>query len=86
MANQRQILAALLPGEGQLDLAQIRLSGNQRLQIENHQGVIAYSQEQIKIATKCGLVIIRGQELEILHVDRETMNLSGRIDCLEFGP
>jgi len=85
MDDLRQLAATFLPGEGQLNLAQIRITGNEKMAVENHQGIISYSDGHIKISTKDGLLSVWGKELEILHVDREVMELVGKIERLEFG-
>jgi sporulation protein YqfC len=85
MTNLYRRAAAILPGEGQLSLAHIKLVGNTLLEVENHQGVIAYSAQQVQLSLKESILVVTGEDLEIQRLDREVIHLNGRIDNLRFG-
>ena len=57
-------------------------SGEHRVLIENHQGVAAYGQNQILVNVKFGSVCICGCGLEMMHMTKEQLIVTGRIDSV----
>lgn len=74
-----------LPKDIILDLPRITLVGNLQLYIENHRGLIEYSNQRIRIYTKNGIMRIMGKNLVIKTVIREEIIVVGLIEHIEFG-
>jgi sporulation protein YqfC len=60
------------------------LAGDRRLLIEHHQGVSAYSRENICIKVKFGLLQVCGCGLELVRMTREQLVIRGRIDAVNL--
>lgn len=60
----------------------VEISGEHRVLIENHQGVAAYGQNKILVNVKFGSVCICGCSLEMMHMTRERLIVTGRIDSV----
>lgn len=58
----------------------VELSGDRRVLIENHLGIMGYSTERILVKVKYGCVCICGCGLTILRMSREQLVIRGRID------
>lgn len=58
----------------------IEMSGNRRVLIENHHGVMEYGTERISIVVKFGKVVITGAEMEICYMSRQQLIITGCID------
>ena len=71
-----------LEGENIPGRSLVEIAGNERVLIENHLGVKAYSREKICICVKFGLVNIIGCSLELCHMTREQLIITGRIDAI----
>lgn len=62
----------------------VELTGQSRLLIENHQGVLSYAPKEIKIKVSYGCVIITGDNLQLMEMSRVKLAICGRIDCLQL--
>ena len=62
----------------------VELAGQRRLLIENHQGVLSYAPNEIKIKVSYGCVIITGATLQLMEMSRVKLAICGRIDCLQL--
>lgn len=71
-----------LPHEVLLDLPRITLVGNVQLYIENHRGVIAYDENQVRLAVKGGEIVVSGEELHIKNLLEEELLIKGLIKGL----
>lgn len=72
-----------LPADA-LGLTKLSLCGRSRLLVENHRGIIAYSDAVCEI--DCGTVklVVRGDGLTLKAMDGRDMLICGRIIALEF--
>jgi sporulation protein YqfC len=66
-----------LPGQSLVEIA-----GDRRLLIENHCGVKEYSRERIGVKVKFGQINVCGSCLELRHMTRHQLLISGRIDAV----
>ena len=57
----------------------LELTGENRLLIENHHGVLAYSLEEIQIKVSYGKISVIGKNLKIMQMSREQLAIVGRI-------
>lgn len=62
----------------------IEISGEQRMLVENHRGVSAYSSERILINVEFGAVCVCGCGLRLLCMTREQLVIRGRIDTVSL--
>ena len=62
----------------------VELAGQNRVLIENHQGVLAYSLEEIQIKVCYGSVCITGSNLHLMQLSKEQLVICGKIDALQL--
>ena len=62
----------------------LHVVGKSRMDIENHMGIIEYTQTQIRIDSKKGLIIISGKDFLINEIDKYTISVFGEIQNIEF--
>ncbi|HHP51322.1 MAG TPA: hypothetical protein ENM97_05880 [Moorella mulderi] len=65
-------------------ISPLTLVGRQELTLENHLGIKQYSPRMVKVRVKGGFLEIRGEDLMLKNLTRESLTLAGRIDCLGF--
>ena len=58
----------------------VELAGDRRIIVENHCGVVAYTQQQIQIRVKYGQVCVEGDQLEMAQMTKDHLVITGRID------
>lgn len=73
-----------LPREVVLDLPRLTMVGNVQLYLENHRGVIAYDENQVRIGVNNGEIIIRGSNLQIKNLVAEELLIKGAIEGLDY--
>ena len=62
----------------------LELTGDCRIVIENHLGVLAYSTEDICIRVKYGSVAVQGEALCLRQLCKEQLVITGRIDTVRL--
>ena len=62
----------------------VELLGQQRLFIENHQGVKSYSNDEIQIKVCYGTIVVSGDKLQLLEMSRIKLVICGRIDAIQL--
>lgn len=62
----------------------VELVGQGRLLIENHQGVLSYSTNEIKIKVSYGCVMVAGSDLQLMEMSRVKLAICGRIDGIQL--
>ena len=62
----------------------IEMAGQNRVLIENHQGVLVYSVEEICVKVSFGCVCISGRELKLMHMSREQLVICGNVDGVQL--
>jgi len=73
-----------LPGDVMLDLPKIVLFGNVQLQIENHRGIIEYTETTIRVGVGEGEVVITGESLTLRNLLPDELHVEGKIQSLSF--
>lgn len=58
------------------------IAGDRRVLVENHFGVTQYTSEKIGVKVKYGQLLICGCGLSLMHMTREKLVVSGRIDAV----
>lgn len=62
----------------------IEITGERRVLIEHHQGVVAYGCAEICVRVRYGVVQIRGSSLHLAKMTAEQLVVCGRIDGVEL--
>lgn len=62
----------------------VEIAGQSRVLIENHRGVCCYGREQIRIRVTYGEISVTGSRLELSRMSKETVVITGRIDCVSL--
>ena len=62
----------------------VEITGQNRVLIENHQGILAYSREEIGIKVSYGKVVITGSDLNLLQISCEQLVVKGHIVSLQL--
>ena len=74
----------IFPPEVTGNVPRVTMTGQERLHVEQHRGLIAYSQEEIIFRTAAGLLRATGEQLRFrLYTSGEAL-ICGRIDRVEY--
>ncbi|ADL12157.1 sporulation protein YqfC [Acetohalobium arabaticum] len=73
-----------MPKDTVLDAPRISMVGNMELTLENHRGIIEYTEDQVRIRINSGQVVISGAELIIADLTKQTVNIKGQIIDISF--
>ena len=73
-----------LPGDVVAGLPRIELIGSGELRMEQHQGILAYSPQEIHISGGGMTVRVRGRGLELRGIDPVQLLITGEIHSLEL--
>ncbi|GAA0181935.1 sporulation protein YqfC [Clostridium sediminicola] len=67
-----------LPKDIVMNLPKISVIGDKEITIENHKGIVVFDENEIKVNSSIGLILIKGRELEILFMENKTLTLKGK--------
>ncbi|MDI9475478.1 MAG: sporulation protein YqfC [Natronincolaceae bacterium] len=73
-----------LPKDIILDLPKIIMIGNLQIYVENHKGILEYTDNRIRINTKSGILCIMGKNLMLKNIVIEEIIIVGEINQVEF--
>ena len=62
----------------------IELCSDTRLYIERHLGIYDYSDMEIHIGVHFGKIVIRGGCLKLARMSKESLVITGNINCVEL--
>lgn len=62
------------------------LVGDERLVVEQHQGVYACTEKEIILKTLCGHLVIAGEKLSLTRYDKDGLVVLGKIEKLSYRP
>lgn len=63
----------------------LELYGADRVLIEQHRGILGYSETEIDVGATFGVLRIRGKGLRLCCMSRSQVVISGRISAVEIG-
>ncbi|WP_100372390.1 sporulation protein YqfC [Bacillus sp. FJAT-45037] len=69
-----------LPADVMMDLPRITMIGQLHIYIENHRGVLRFSNQELRLLLKQGQLLIKGDQFVIKTILPEELLLEGRID------
>ncbi|WP_188453620.1 sporulation protein YqfC [Virgibacillus oceani] len=75
-----------LPSDVILELPRITMIGQIHVYIENHQGLVTYSETELKLKTKKGFIQILGSSFVLKTMLPEEILLEGTITEVKFLP
>jgi len=68
-----------LPAEALAGAPRVTLTGSDRVLVENHRGLLRYTETELEIACAHGLVRVRGAELLLRAMDERMLLITGRV-------
>lgn len=81
---ERAVEAFDLPGEVLSGLPKLTVTGNRRLHVECHRGLLEYDPSLIIINGGSVLVTVRGSNMDISAMNAEEILISGFIDNIDM--
>lgn len=75
---------ATLPKDVVLGASIVTITGMTECILENHKGILEYTEEKMRILTKQGRIQIDGKGLQIIYYTSDEMKVSGKIEKIEF--
>lgn len=75
-----------LPSDVMLDLPRITTIGSIHAYIENHTGLLLFSDREVRLKYRDGHLSIKGESLRIKMMLKEELLLEGTLDSIEFYP
>ena len=73
-----------LPHEVTLEVPRLIMVSNKNLLLENHRGIIEYTEELVRIAVSNGEIMVKGQDLRLKTLASEDISIAGVIESLEY--
>lgn len=73
-----------LPQDVIMDLPRITMIGQLHIYIENHRGLLAFSETEVRLMLKHGQLLISGSTLVIKTILPEEILIEGKIDKVLF--
>ncbi|MCK1991554.1 sporulation protein YqfC [Peribacillus muralis] len=73
-----------LPQDVMMDLPRITMIGQLHIYIENHRGLLAFSDSEVRLMLKNGQLLIKGSSFVIKTILPEEIMLEGKIDKVYF--
>ncbi|SET61399.1 sporulation protein YqfC [Oceanobacillus limi] len=75
-----------LPSDVVLELPRITIIGQLHVYIENHKGLVVFTDEELKLKTTKGYIQIKGSSFVIKMMLPEEILLEGKISDVKFIP
>ncbi|KKK33154.1 sporulation protein YqfC [Mesobacillus campisalis] len=69
-----------LPPDVMMDLPRITMIGQIHIYIENHRGLLAFSDKELRLLLKQGQLLVKGKAFVIKTILPEEILLEGKID------
>jgi sporulation protein YqfC len=73
-----------LPADAVGDVPRLEMVGGFRMKVENHRGVVHFTENLIQLKVESGLLFIAGEGMKIRAIDPEGIWIEGRIRELRF--
>lgn len=81
---QRMVKMLELPADVVLNLPKTTLVGGMQVFVENHEGLLAYAPDEIRVRTVQGEIVITGRGLQIGSIMPRELVVDGRISHVEL--
>ncbi|KQL53506.1 sporulation protein YqfC [Heyndrickxia shackletonii] len=73
-----------LPQDVMMDLPRITMIGQIHIYIENHRGLLTFSDQEVRLLLKQGQLLIKGKSFVIKTILPEEILLEGKIDAVSY--
>ena len=73
-----------LPPEAVGAALRVTVSGRRQVMVENHRGLLGYTQEAVEVNGGTSRLRILGRDLQLYAMDRDTLIIRGHIAALEY--
>lgn len=73
-----------LPMDLLTGLPHVELMGNRQFYMENHRGILSYSEEEIAVSAEGLIVRIFGKKLELVSMSADALRIRGTIERVEW--
>jgi len=73
-----------LPKDIIMDVSKVIIIGTGQITVENHKGIVEYSEELIRVNTGSGIMKLCGRNLAIKTILQEEITITGEITNIEF--
>ncbi len=82
--ERRNLLSRMSKLDTLTKIPLVELAGQNRVLIENHLGVLAYSLEEIRIKVVYGSLTVAGDGLKLMELCKEQLVITGHIDTIRL--
>lgn len=65
-------------------LPHVELMGNRQFYMENHRGILSYSEDEIDVSAEGLIVRIFGKKLELISMSADALRIRGAIERVEW--
>ena len=65
-------------------LPHVELMGNRQFYMENHRGILSYSEDEIAVSAEGLIVRIFGKKLELVSMSGDALRIRGAIERVEW--
>lgn len=73
-----------VPKDVIMNIPRLTISGDKEIYIENHKGILEYTDNEIRISTAMGIVRVCGKNLIIDRIRLEDIVISGSFTKVEY--
>ncbi len=73
-----------LPADVTMDLPRITMIGQLHIYIENHRGLLSFSDDELRLLLKQGQLLIKGESFVIKMIQPEELLLEGKIEQVTY--
>ena len=80
----QRLRRADIPQELVLGWPRSVLLGDEKLLVEQHQGIFACTEQEVVVKTSCGLLVVGGENLSISRYSRDDLVVFGKIRTLSY--
>ena len=65
-------------------LAHVEVMGNRQFFMENHRGILSYSEDEIAVSAEGLIVRVFGKKLELVSMSADALRIRGEINRVEW--
>ena len=73
-----------VPKDVAMGLPILTVTGTSELCVENYRGMTEYTDELIRLQSRCGQIKISGKKLEVVYYTSDEMMIHGHIRMIEY--
>lgn len=73
-----------VPKDVAMGLPILTITGAEELCVENYRGMTEYTDQLIRLQSRCGQIRITGKKLEVTYYTNDEMKIQGHIRTIEY--